>query len=70
MPLYKEEEELDIYKTVDDVPASYKPTIEKLIKMNALKGFGDTDNDGKNEINVDETYCRVMTTLDRLGVLD
>lgn len=53
-----------VYKTVAGVPKWYKPTIEKLIAAGALQGVDD-----KGSINVDETYCRVMTTLDRLGKL-
>lgn len=54
-----------VYKTAYDVPIWYQPTINKLIAAGALKGVDD-----KGTINVDETYCRVMTTLDRLGILD
>lgn len=72
MPLYVEEgvDEVEKYKTLNDVPASYKPTIQKLIDKKVLNGVGDTDKDGVNELNIDETYCRVMTTLDRIGLFD
>ena len=46
------------------MPASYQPAIRKLMEAGALKGTG------QGEINIDETYCRVMTTLDRLGLLE
>ena len=52
-----------VYAKLEDVPEWYRPTIEKLIERGALKGVGG------DEIQVDETYCRVMTTLDRLGVI-
>ena len=53
---------MKVYKTINEVPAWAKPTIQKLIKMEALKG---TDDNGT--LNIDETYVRVMVTLDRLG---
>ena len=58
------EDNVTIYKTLQDVPESYRPTIAKLMEAGALKGTG------QGELNIDETYCRVMTTLDRLGVLE
>ena len=58
------EEEMAIYTYLEDVPASYQPTIQKLVEAGVLKGTGN------GELNVDETYCRVMTTLDRLGILE
>lgn len=62
-PQYTEEDEdMTVYRTVEDVPQWYRPTIERLMAVGALKG-----TDGEGTINVDETYCRVMTTLDRLG---
>lgn len=67
----EEENTMPIYKTLEAVPDSYRPTIEKLMKAGALVGYEDPDP-GKltdNIINVDETYCRVMTSLDRLGKL-
>lgn len=60
----KEVDGVKVYKTINEVPAWAKPTITKLMKLEALKG---TDNAGT--INVDETYIRVMVTLDRLGKL-
>ena len=59
------------YKTLKDVPAWYRPTIEKLMEQGALKGTdeGEADTLEDNVIDVDETYCRVMTTMDRLGII-
>lgn len=51
-----------VYPTLEDVPAYYKPTIEKLIKLGALQGTGKED-----VLNVSYDFCRVMTVLDRLG---
>ena len=43
----------------------------KTVRAGALVGYEDPDPDKltDNIINVDETYCRVMTSLDRLGKL-
>ena len=67
----KEENVVVTYKTLKDVPAWYRPTIEMLMEKGALKGTdeGEADILEDNVIDVDETYCRVMTTLDRLGML-
>lgn len=59
-----EAEKVITYRTLAEVPASYQPTIAKLMDAGALKGTG------QGELNIDETYCRVMTTLDRLGLLE
>lgn len=62
--LTKEDDEMVVYKKLEDVPEWYRPSIKKLMDAGSLQGTGN------GEINVDETYCRVMTTLDRHGVLD
>ena len=59
-----EEETMTYYKTVDDVPADYRPAVEKLLDKGALKGYGD------GSINVSEDLCRTVTILDRLGLLE
>lgn len=66
MPLYKtkEDDEVETYRTINDVPAAYRPTIQKLVDKGLLKGTG-----GGN-LDIDRTYCRVMVTLDRAGMLD
>lgn len=53
-----------IYKTLDDVPGSYKAAVQKAVDKDALKGTGS------GEINVSEDLCRTLTILDRLGKLD
>lgn len=60
------------YAKLGDVPAWYRPTIQKLMEQGALSGVSDPDPNSleDNILNIDETYCRVMTTLDRLGKLD
>ena len=73
MPLWGgEEEDVKTYKTLCDVPESYRPTIRRLMEAGALKGSSDPDPERleDNVLNIDETYCRIMTTLDRLGVLE
>lgn len=57
----EEEDEVTYYRYLKDVPDSYRPTIEKLVNLGVLKGTGN------GELNVDETFCRVMTVMDRLG---
>ncbi len=68
----KEENNMPAYKQLKDVPASYQPTIRKLMERGALVGKKDTDPNSleDNILDVEEVYCRVMTTLDRLGKLD
>ena len=51
------------YKTIVDVPADYRPAVQKLLDAGAIKG----DWDGT--INVSEDLCRTVTILDRLGLL-
>lgn len=60
----KEEDDMVIYKTLNDVPGWYKPAVQKVMDKGALKGTS-----GK-EINVSEDLCRTLTVLDRLGKLD
>ena len=58
------EDGMTYYKTLDEVPEDYRPTVEKLVEAGALNGTGE------NVLNVSEDFCRVMTVLDRLGKLD
>lgn len=69
--LKAKEESPMVYEKLGDVPESYRPTIEKLMKKGYLQGtdIGKPDDLSDNILNVDETYCRVMTTLDRMGVI-
>lgn len=59
----KEVDDMTYYKTLDDVPEWYRPTVEKLVDAGALQGTGDG-------LNVSEDFCRTMTVLDRMGKLD
>ena len=63
-PEPEKEDGMTYYKTLDEIPEYYRPTMEKLVETGALKGTGG------NELNVSEDFCRVMTLLDRLGKLD
>lgn len=68
----KDDDDMPTYKTLKDVPTSYQPTIRKLMEHGALKGVSDPDPNSleDNVLNISLDYCRVMTTLDRLGKLD
>lgn len=69
----KEEEEMDkTYVHLQDVPESYRPSIQKLMEKKALNGYSDPDPKrlDDNIINVTEDMCRVFTILDALGKLD
>ena len=67
----KEEDTMAVYKHLQDVPKSYQPTIKKLMEKKVLVGYKDPDPKrlDDNIIDVSEDFCRVMTTLDRLGKL-
>ena len=57
------EEEMTYYKTIGDVPADYRPAVQKLLDKGALKGYGD------GTIQVSEDLCRTAVILDRLGLV-
>ena len=57
------EEEMTYYKTIGDVPADYRPAVQKLLDEGALKGYGD------GTIQVSEDLCRTAVILDRLGLV-
>lgn len=57
------EENPVIYKTINDVPEWYRPTIQKLIDDGSISGVGD------NKLNLSEDICRVLTILDHNGTL-
>lgn len=66
MPLYKTEgdDDMPTYKTINDVPSAYRASVKKAMDKGALKGYT-----GGN-INVSEDMCRMLTVLDRLGLLN
>ena len=58
-----EEETMTYYKTIGDVPAAYRPAVQKLLDRGALQGYGD------GTINISEDLCRTAVILDRLGLV-
>lgn len=60
----KEDDDMVVYKTLDDVPSWYRPAVQKCVKKDALKGTGS------GELNISDDVCRVLTILDNLGKLD
>ena len=60
----REDDDMTVYRTINDVPSYYKVAVQKAMNRDALKGTS-----GK-EINVSEDLCRTLTVLDRLGKLD
>ena len=58
-----EDDDMTYYKTINDVPNDYRPSVQKLLTKGVLKGYGN------GEINVSEDFCRTMTVLDRLNLL-
>jgi len=67
----KEDEDMPKCRTLKDVPEHYRSTIGKLMERGALRGESGPDPNSleDNVLNLNETYCRIMTTLDRLEVL-
>lgn len=61
---YEEEDDMVIYKTLNDVPSYYKVAVQKVMDKGALKGTGG------GQINVSEDMCRILTVMDNLGKLD
>lgn len=59
-----EENKNKTYKTLDDVPAWGKSTIEKLINKKALRG------DENGDLNISNDLLRTLVIHDRLGVYD
>ena len=62
-PEPEKEDDMTYYKTLNEVPEYYRPTLDKLVAAKAIQGTGDG-------LNVSEDFCRIMTVLDRLGKLD
>ena len=69
---YEEDDEMVYYKTLNDVPESYRATIRKLMEKGALKGHSDPDPSrlDDNVLDISDDMCRVLTVLDNLGKLD
>lgn len=60
----EEDEHMTTYKTLNDVPAWGKQTIEKLINKNALRG------DENGNLNITNDLLRTLVIHDRLGLYD
>ena len=72
--MLQEKKEAEWYPTLDDVPECYRPSIKKLMDAKVMSGYdggkdGDVTTIGDNTIRVDETFCRIVTILDRAGAL-
>lgn len=70
-----EREAKNCYTTLADIPSSYRPTVQRLMDAKVLCGYdggkdGDISTIGDNTILVDETFCRIVTVLDRAGCLN
>lgn len=73
--MLQKKKEAEWYPTLSDVPECYRPSIQKLMDAKVLSGYdggkdGDITTLADNSIRVDETFCRIITILDRAGVLN
>ncbi len=59
----QEDDDMVYYKTLNDVPEWYRPSVKKVVDKGGLNGTGDG-------LNVSEDMCRMYTSLDRMGMLD
>lgn len=59
----KQERE-NVYETINDVPDYYKEVVQSMIDDGSLKGV-----DEHGTLNVNETFCRIMTVLHRKGIV-
>ena len=68
----EEEEEMPVYEKLNDVPASYRPAVQKILKKGALSGYSDPDPSrlDDNVLKVSEDFCRIAVVLNNLGLLD
>lgn len=60
----EEEDEMVIYKKLEDVPEEFQPTVRKLMDKGAIKGTGN------GELNLEENMVRLLVMHDRLGLYD
>jgi len=60
----KEVEKMEnIYKTINEVPKWYKPSVEKMITLRGITPGAD------NTINISEDMCRIYTSFEKVGLL-
>ena len=57
----KDDDEMTVYKTLNDIPEWGKETIKKLVDKDFLKGDGDG-------LNISYDLLRTLVILDRAGV--
>ena len=60
----EENEDMITYKTLNDIPAWGKPTIEKLVNKKAIQG------DENGDLNITNDLLRTLVIHDRLGLYD
>lgn len=68
----EEEEEMPVYEKLNDVPAAYRPAVQKIMEKGALSGYSDPDPSrlDDNVLKVSEDFCRIAVVLNNLGLLD
>ena len=67
----EEVDDVKTYKRLGDVPAYYRDAVRKTMELGALGGVADPDPSGleDNVLDISEELCRMLTVLDRLGLL-
>lgn len=60
--LKNEEESMQYYKELEDIPEYYREAVKKLMDRGAIAGTG-------SGLNLSEDLCRAFTILDRAGLL-
>lgn len=67
----EEEEEMPVYEKLNDVPAAYRPAVQKIMEKGALSGYSDPDPSrlDDNVLKVSEDFCRIAVVLNNLGLL-
>ncbi len=58
----QEDDDMVYYKTLNDVPEWYRPSVKKVVDKGGLNGTG-------SGLNVSDDMCRMYTSLDRMGIL-
>ena len=68
----EEEEEMPVYEKLNDVPAAYRPAVQKIMEKGALSGYSNPDPSrlDDNVLKVSEDFCRIAVVLNNLGLLD
>lgn len=57
-----EEDSMQYYKNMEDIPSYYRDAVQKLVDKGAIAGTGDG-------LNLSEDLCRAFTILDKAGLL-